>query len=211
MSSLRTNAAWLEPIQSTGDRVPAVVEMRRRVANPASWLVIAYSGGGFTCRPTIAENLAGVRERIAAAAHAAAEIRQPITLVAVTKYATTESIAALIQAGCRDLGESRPQQLWQRAAEFADSDVRWHMIGHLQRNKVARTVPLVSLVHSCDSLRIADGDRPGGRKSSRSANVRRAAGSEHLGRPGQGGLCRRRSAAGDRSIWPRCRICGFAA
>jgi PLP dependent protein len=104
---------------------------------------------------SIVDNLAIVRERIAAAARRSGRDPTAITLVAVTKYASTGSIAALIDAGCLDLGESRPQQLWQRAPEFADRNVRWHMIGHLQRNKVARTLPLVSLVHSCDSLRIA--------------------------------------------------------
>ena len=103
----------------------------------------------------IADNLNHVRVRIAAAASRSGRDPSAITLVAVTKYASSGSIAALIDAGCLDLGESRPQQLWQRAVEFADRGVRWHMIGHLQRNKVARTMPLVSLVHSCDSLRIA--------------------------------------------------------
>jgi PLP dependent protein len=104
---------------------------------------------------SICDNLANVRKRIAAAASRSGRNSTAITLVAVTKYASSASIAALIDAGCLDLGESRPQQLWQRAPEFADYGVRWHMIGHLQRNKVARTMPLVSLVHSCDSLRIA--------------------------------------------------------
>ncbi|HEY2839640.1 MAG TPA: YggS family pyridoxal phosphate-dependent enzyme [Pirellulales bacterium] len=105
---------------------------------------------------TIIDNLNRVRERIAAAAMRSGRDPKAITLVAVTKYASTESIAALVEAGCRDLGESRPQQLWGRAPEFAANGVRWHLIGHLQRNKVARTLPLVSLVHSCDSLRIAE-------------------------------------------------------
>jgi pyridoxal phosphate enzyme (YggS family) len=104
---------------------------------------------------SISDNLALVRERIAVAASRSGREPAGVTLVAVTKYASSASIAALVDAGCLDLGESRPQQLWQRAAEFADRGVRWHMIGHLQRNKVARTAPLVSLVHSCDSLRIA--------------------------------------------------------
>jgi pyridoxal phosphate enzyme (YggS family) len=104
---------------------------------------------------TIVDNLNQVRERIAAAAWRSGREPSAITLVAVTKYASTASIAALVDAGCLDLGESRPQQLWQRAPEFAHRSVRWHLIGHLQRNKVARTLPLVSLIHSCDSLRIA--------------------------------------------------------
>ncbi|HEY4310570.1 MAG TPA: YggS family pyridoxal phosphate-dependent enzyme [Pirellulales bacterium] len=103
----------------------------------------------------ISENLVQVRERIAVAAARAGRQADEITLVAVTKYADEQAISALLDAGCRDLGESRPQQLWQRAATFAGRDIRWHMIGHMQRNKVARTIPLVSLVHSCDSPRLA--------------------------------------------------------
>jgi pyridoxal phosphate enzyme (YggS family) len=54
------------------------------------------------------------------------------------------------------LGESRPQQIWDRAAQLADLPVRWHLIGHLQRNKVRRTLPLLSMIHSIDSLRLAE-------------------------------------------------------
>ena len=93
---------------------------------------------------------------MAAAATRSGRSAAAVTLVAVTKYADDDTIAALVAAGCHDLGESRPQQLWQRAAAYAPQAIRWHLIGHLQRNKVARTLPAVSLVHSCDSLRLAD-------------------------------------------------------
>ena len=53
----------------------------------------------------------------------------------------------------RDLGESRPQELWRKAAALPAS-VRWHLIGHLQRNKIERTLPLVHRIHSVDSLRL---------------------------------------------------------
>jgi pyridoxal phosphate enzyme (YggS family) len=88
-------------------------------------------------------------------------------------------VQALIAAGCRDLGESRPQELWQKAAELAIAasessrlaprderisrsemptlePIHWHFIGHLQRNKVRRTLPLVSWIHSADSLRLLE-------------------------------------------------------
>ena len=104
----------------------------------------------------VAENLALVRERIAAAAQRSGRAADQVTLVAVTKYAELETIRALVEAGCRDLGESRPQQLWQRAEVLASRGIRWHLIGHLQRNKVAHTLPLVSLLQSCDSLRLAE-------------------------------------------------------
>src|SRR5262249_35901947 len=62
----------------------------------------------------------------------------------------------LLAAGCADLGESRPQELWSKAKSLAELPVRWHLVGHLQRNKIDRTLPLVSLIHSLDSLRLAE-------------------------------------------------------
>jgi hypothetical protein len=102
----------------------------------------------------IGKNLCFVRERIAAAAMRSGRGGEDIKLVAVTKYVGKAEIEALVAAGCSDLGESRPQQLWQRAEEFADLPIRWHLIGHLQRNKVRRTLPLASMIHSADSVRI---------------------------------------------------------
>ena len=97
-----------------------------------------------------------------------------ITLVAVTKYVSADAVRPLVAAGCHDLGESRPQQLWEKAAALADLPIRWHMIGHLQRNKVRRTLPLVAMIHSVDSPRLlaaieeeaAIGDRACHRQSS---------------------------------------------
>lgn len=103
----------------------------------------------------VAENLDLVRARIAAAAMRSGRSPNTVRLVAVTKYAELATIRAAVEAGCHDLGESRPQQLWQRAAALADLPVRWHLIGHLQRNKTTRTAEVVSLVHSCDSIRLA--------------------------------------------------------
>jgi hypothetical protein len=60
----------------------------------------------------------------------------------------------LVESGLNTLGESRPQQLWQKAEALADLQVSWHLIGHLQRNKVKRTLPLVACIHSVDSLRL---------------------------------------------------------
>ena len=105
---------------------------------------------------TIAENLAAVRERIDEAARSGGRTGEEITLVAVTKYAGSREARALVEAGCRDLGESRPQALWKKAEAISDLDIAWHLIGHLQRNKAARTLPLVSLAHSIDSRRLLD-------------------------------------------------------
>ncbi len=102
----------------------------------------------------IAENVAGVRGRITAAAARSGRPADAVTLVAVTKYVPAEAVRPLVEAGCRELGESRPQQLWEKAARLADLPVRWHMVGHLQRNKVRRTLPLVRMIHSVDSPRL---------------------------------------------------------
>lgn len=102
----------------------------------------------------IAENLAEVRGRIAAAAARAGRSPADVTLVAVTKYVPADVVRPLVAAGCLDLGESRPQKLWEKAESLADLPIRWQMIGHFQRNKVHRTLPLLSMVHSVDSPRL---------------------------------------------------------
>lgn len=118
----------------------------------------------------LAEKLEQVRERIAAAAAKAKRDPSEITLVAVTKSAAPEQIREVLQLGVADIGESRVQQLAQRAAQLNEfvsrravhgegnfpDKIRWHLIGHLQRNKVKQVLPIVSLIHSIDSLRLAE-------------------------------------------------------
>src|SRR5262245_40248925 len=104
---------------------------------------------------TVAENLRRVRERMARAAEAAGRSPEAVTLVAVTKYVDAASAAELVAAGQHNLGESRPQELWSKSDDLAsEREVNWHLIGHLQRNKIRRTLPLVSLLHSVDSERL---------------------------------------------------------
>jgi PLP dependent protein len=112
---------------------------------------------------SIADNLRRVRERIAQAAEAAGRRAEDVTLVGVTKYVDAQQALELAQAGCTELGESRPQELWSKSelvGELASASglpaptVHWHLIGHLQRNKLRRTLPLVSLIHSVDSERL---------------------------------------------------------
>jgi len=109
-----------------------------------------------TTAKRIAENLADIRQRIARAAARSGRTAADIRLVAGTKYVGPDLIRLLVEAGCVDLGESRPQALWDKAAALADLNVTWHLVGHLQRNKVRRTLPLVSLIHSVDSPRLAE-------------------------------------------------------
>jgi len=104
--------------------------------------------------PLIANNLARVYQRIEQAQAAAGRGSEEVQLVAVTKYVNAKITAALLATGCRTCGESRPQRLWDKAAEPELAAAHWHMIGHLQRNKVRRTLPLVDLIHSVDSERL---------------------------------------------------------
>jgi pyridoxal phosphate enzyme (YggS family) len=117
---------------------------------------------------TLRERYDDVRARVAAAAEKSGRKASDIVLVAVTKYASIEDIRELVSFGHVDLGENRVQQLVQRAAiidEFnarrserglSVTPVRWHMIGTLQRNKVRQAVEVARLVHSVDSLRLAE-------------------------------------------------------
>jgi len=107
-----------------------------------------------TPNPRIQQNLEAVRERMHSACERAGRPADCVRLVAVTKYAPAEAARQLVEAGCSDLGESRPQSLWKKAEELEDLSVRWHMIGHLQRNKARRTLPLVTMIHSLDSMRL---------------------------------------------------------
>jgi pyridoxal phosphate enzyme (YggS family) len=100
----------------------------------------------------LAERLAAVEERLRAACIRAGRSRADVTLVAVTKTATIEAAAALVELGVHDLGEGRPQELWRKAVVLPAA--RWHLVGHLQRNKIERTLPIVHRIHSGASLRL---------------------------------------------------------
>jgi pyridoxal phosphate enzyme (YggS family) len=102
----------------------------------------------------IRDNLAGVRERIATAAVRSGRKPEQVRLIGVTKYVDANIARMLFDAGVADLGESRPQELWNKAEALADLRIQWHLIGHLQRNKVKRTLESVGLIHSVDSLRL---------------------------------------------------------
>jgi pyridoxal phosphate enzyme (YggS family) len=103
----------------------------------------------------LASNLDAVRARIAAAAARAGRAAADVTLIAVTKYVGPEVAAAMVELGQRDLGESRPQELWRKAAALGEGP-RWHLIGHLQTNKARRTVSLRPFVHSLDRNALAE-------------------------------------------------------
>ena len=106
----------------------------------------------------LCSNLAAVRGRIAEACRRAGRVVGDVTLVGVTKYVSADLAMQLWEAGCHDLAESRPQALWAKADALATlvPAPRWHLVGHLQRNKVRRTLPVLGLLHSLDSRRLLD-------------------------------------------------------
>src|ERR1700676_1251804 len=105
---------------------------------------------------TIAGNLANVRERIERAASRAARRAEDITLVGVSKVHPAERIRELYEAGVRHFGENRVQEWESKRALLSDLEATWHLIGHLQSNKVARAVQLFHSIDSVDSIALAE-------------------------------------------------------
>jgi PLP dependent protein len=104
----------------------------------------------------IRSNLDAVQRRIAEAARRSGRPLEDIRMVAVTKKTSPGPIRSLVGCGARELGENYPQELWTKFDALADlqDSVHWHLIGHLQTNKVKKTLPMVRLIHSVDSLKL---------------------------------------------------------
>ena len=101
----------------------------------------------------LATRLAEVEERLRAACRRSGRQREDVTLVAVTKTVSADIAGHLHGLGVPDLAENRPQELWRKSMALP-ATVRWHLIGHLQRNKVERTLPIVCMTHAVDSVRL---------------------------------------------------------
>lgn len=104
---------------------------------------------------SIKENIAVVESIIAEECKKAGRPVDEVTLIAVSKTKPVEMIREAYEYGCRDFGENKVQELLDKY-EVMPKDIRWHMIGHLQRNKVKYIVDKVYLIHSVDSLRLAE-------------------------------------------------------
>ena len=108
----------------------------------------------------LAERLDAVRHRIDAACQRAGRPSEAVTLVAVTKTFSVAAVVAARQLGLADFGENRVQELVEKAEALPGAveggAVRWHMIGHLQRNKARDVVAHADLFHALDSLRLAE-------------------------------------------------------
>ena len=125
--------------------------------------------------PDLAAAHAEVMGRVGAAAERSGRRAEDVLVVAVSKYAELDQLRTLVDLGHVDFGENQVQQLAQRAPQLTEylarqrslrgasptkdavpDRIRWHMIGHLQRNKVKQCVPHTQLIHSVDSLRLAE-------------------------------------------------------
>ncbi len=102
----------------------------------------------------IAEQFHEIDARVAAACERAGRDRSQVTLIAVSKTKPVEMLAEAYDAGARDFGENKVQEILAKYPQLP-ADIRWHMIGHLQTNKVRQVVGRAGLIHSVDSLRLA--------------------------------------------------------
>ena len=129
----------------------------------------------------IERNLRCIRANIVAACERAGRLPEEVAIVAVTKAVEVETIKNCIDAGLTDLGENRLQQLTARVQDIGAylqrrrnplaAPVRWHMVGHLQRNKVRATLKCVDMIHSVDSLRLAEEINAQAERADRVADV----------------------------------------
>lgn len=102
----------------------------------------------------VTENLAKVEANVCAACERAGRSRDEVTLIAVSKTKPISMIEELLPGGTRDFGENKVQELCDKYEQLP-KDIRWHLIGHLQRNKAKYVVDKACLIHSVDSLRLA--------------------------------------------------------
>ncbi len=103
----------------------------------------------------IRENIESVEERISGACRRAGRDRSEVNLICVTKTKPEEMLREAYEAGQRDFGENKVQEIVRKKPALPD-DIRWHMIGHLQRNKVKQLIGQTVMIHSVDSFRLAE-------------------------------------------------------
>ena len=140
-------------------RIMRQLRLRRGSARPRnSWpfdFSLAGAAPALQFRmSSIAENLERVREQIASAAANSGRSADDVELVAITKTHPAEQVREAIEAGQTLFGESRVQEARAKIPELS-SNIRWHFVGHLQKNKVRQALPLFEMIHSVDSLALA--------------------------------------------------------
>lgn len=110
---------------------------------------------------SVCENYQKVEQKVKEACQRAGRAREEVTLIAVSKTKPLSMIEELLPLGVRDFGENKVQELTNKEEilsqkEIPMPEIRWHMIGHLQRNKVKYLIKKACLIHSVDSLRLAE-------------------------------------------------------
>lgn len=119
---------------------------------------------------SVCDNYKSVEEKVIQACKRAGRNPSEVTLIAVSKTKPISMIEELLPLGVRDFGENKVQELTEKA-EILSPEIRWHMIGHLQRNKVKYVVDKACLIHSVDSLRLAEEISKEAGKKNRTASV----------------------------------------
>lgn len=103
----------------------------------------------------LSENLREVEQKICAACERAGRSRNDVTLIAVSKTKPVEMLQEVYDAGAREFGENKPQEL-KNKYPLLPNDIRWHMIGHLQTNKIKYIIDRACMIHSIDSVHLAE-------------------------------------------------------
>src|SRR2546426_3699366 len=104
---------------------------------------------------TLSGRFANVRNRVDTAARKCNRSPDEITLIAISKTHPTETLMAALSLGMTDLGENRVQEAEEKIMELGSQATRWHLVGHLQANKARRAVSLFDVIHSLDSVTLA--------------------------------------------------------
>ena len=102
----------------------------------------------------IKANLDRVQASISEAARRSGRSPDAVRLVAVTKRNPPDRVRPLVELGQVELGENYPQELWSKVEALGDLPIHWHLIGHLQGNKIKKTLPMVRMIHAVDSLKL---------------------------------------------------------
>ena len=119
---------------------------------------------------SIQEHIKEVERKIEEACARGNRNREDITLIAVSKTKPLEDLIEAYEVGCRDFGENKVQEILEKAPKMPP-DARFHMIGHLQRNKVKQVLPHVVMIHSVDSVRLAEQIQQEAKKLGKTMNV----------------------------------------
>jgi len=122
-------------------------------------------------RAEVADALATVEQRLAAACAAAGRARRDVTLIAVTKNRPASDVALLRELGVLDVGESKHQEAAAKVAELAAPDLRWHFVGRLQRNKARSVAAYADVVHSVDRALLVEALAAGAERAGRRVGV----------------------------------------